>query len=95
MKHDLKTDPEYFKQIWEDRKEWELRLDDRAFREDDLLRLKETRFSGADHIRGDPVEYTGREIEAVVVGILRGPVYGLEAGWVIMSISVYFKRWDN
>ena len=36
---------------------------------------------------GKPLEYTGHVIDVEVLHILRGPIYGLAEGWVIMSIA--------
>jgi hypothetical protein len=37
-------------------------------------------------------DYSGREIHAAVTHIMRGPVYGLMAGWVAMSINVFYRH---
>jgi hypothetical protein len=34
-----------------------------------------------------PLIYTGDEVTVTVTHILRGPVYGLASGWVIMSVA--------
>ena len=83
--HELKTDPEVFEATWQNNKRCEIRYDDRGFQVGDLLRLMETRYSGQSMREGAPLEYTRREMTVRVLHILRGPRYGLEDGWVVMS----------
>lgn len=85
MRHELKTDPEVFQALWDGRKTFEIRYDDRAFMEDDDLILRETFYTGEEMRQGKPLTYTGRDYEFHVLYILRGPIYGLQKGWVIMS----------
>lgn len=85
---DLKTDPEVFAEVLADRKKFEIRWDDRSYRHGDTLVLRETKHTGAQMKAGAPLEYTGRECIRAVVGVMHGPLYGLAAGWVIMSIAV-------
>ena len=42
--HELKTLPEYFEQVWNGNKRFELRKNDRDFQENDILILKEYNF---------------------------------------------------
>lgn len=86
--HLLKTDPEVFQSSWDELKAFELRKNDRDFRPGDRLRLLETLHSGEDMAKGKPLVYTARSIEAVVDYILHGPKYGLQEGWVIMSVAI-------
>lgn len=76
--HFLKCWPEFFQQVWDGNKPWELRKDDRGYEEGDALILSEW----------DPKTeaYTGRAIVALVAYILRGPAFGLQEGYCIMSI---------
>jgi len=65
--HELKTWPKFFQAIWDGRKTFEVRVDDRGFREGDVLDLREwdpewNPGKGPD----DPEKYTGREIKAEV-----------------------------
>lgn len=85
--HELKTDAHVFSEVTAGRKLFEIRKNDRDFRCGDLLRLRSTRCTGAEMAAGQPLIYTGEEITVRVIGILRGPVYGLAEGWVIMSIA--------
>jgi len=85
MNYELKTDPEVFKASIEGRKTYELRKDDRGFKVGDTLTLRETTATGAEIAAGVPLKYTGRTTGCVVTHILYGPIYGLAAGWAILS----------
>lgn len=97
MNHELKTDPEVFQAMIDGGKTYEIRKDDRGFKVGDTLTLRETRYTGKemasyehpDHpgrtVEGRPLAYTGRTTGRVVTHILRGPIYGLKDGWVILS----------
>jgi ASC-1-like (ASCH) protein len=87
--HHLKTDPEQFDAVKFRQKKFEIRFDDRHFQVGDKLVLKKTKYSAKEmqelHL---PLVYTGDEIRCEVTHMLHGPIYGLEAGWVIMSIQL-------
>lgn len=86
MIHELKTDPEVFTASSLGKKTFEVREDDRGFEEGDVLFLRETRHTGEEMRGGEmPLIYTGRHEMMEVTHILRGPIYGLMEGWVIMS----------
>jgi hypothetical protein len=87
MLHELKTDPEPFQAVRRREKTFEIRLNDRDFRVGDTLLLKETRYTGEAMRKGMPLHYTGECEERTVLHILCGPIYGLEAGWIIMSVA--------
>jgi hypothetical protein len=74
MKHELKIWPEYFEPVWEYKKTFEIRVNDRNFQVGDLLYLREW----------DPEleEYTGREM-------MRRNTYQivLHGGTVVMSLG--------
>lgn len=57
--HDLKCWPEFFEQVQDGRKPFEIRYNDRDYAVGDLLRIHEYR-PGKGHDEG---EYTGREVE--------------------------------
>lgn len=84
MSHELKTWPAYFAAVWEGRKTFEVRRNDRGFEVGDILTLRE-------YLPGDG-SYTGRVIEAMVAYILCDDAQGLEDGYVAMSISVFMRR---
>lgn len=83
--HDLKTDPEAFDAVLRGLKTHELRLDDRRYTVGDVLRLHETRHTGAQMAAGAPLEFTGRQCRRVVSHILAG--YGLAPGWCVLSFD--------
>lgn len=87
MVHVLKTDHGVFHASAAGVKGWEIRKNDRNFKVGDELWLKETVYTGAEMAAGAPEEYTGRVIAVKVTYMLEGPVYGLEDGWCIMSVS--------
>ena len=87
--HELKTDPKVFDDVVSGKKTFEIRKNDRNFCIGDVLKLRKTKRSGAAMAMGAPLEYLDAPFYALVTNIMYGPVYGLEAGWVIMSIKPY------
>lgn len=85
--HELKTDPEVFEDIVEGIKKCEIRLNDRNYREGDLLSLRETQYSYAEMQAGASLIYTGRVYTALVTHVQSG--YGLKEGHVALSIEEY------
>lgn len=83
--HELKTDPEVFAAFRAGEKMYEIRFNDRGYQVGDRLVLKETKFTGEEMRHGEPLIYTGRKDWMDVGYILRGPIYGLKKGWVILS----------
>lgn len=84
--HELKTWPPYFQDVLEGRKTFELRKDDRGFREGDVLWLREW-------VPGRP-GFTGRSIRKVVTYViaaddelLPSEITGLMAGFVILGLA--------
>lgn len=93
MRHELKTDPEVFKAIFSENKPYTIRFDDRGYSVLDELVLKETKYTGEEMKNGKPlIIFTGIEIIAWVTHVLRGPIYGLKRGWVILSLRIIEKR---
>jgi len=86
--HKLKTDPTVFQAVACGRKNFEIRKDDRGFKEGDTLILQETKFTGEEMAKGRPLVFTGKTLHAEVRYILRGPCYGLVDGWVIMDVAL-------
>lgn len=77
--HDLKTWPGPFRDIKAGRKTFEYRRDDRDYQEGDSLRLREwTPDSG----------YSGDEVVVSVPHLIRGPDFGIAAGFVCMSVCL-------
>lgn len=82
MIHELKTWPKYFQMVELHLKTFELRKDDHGFELEDTLVLKE--------YLPDEEQYTGNEIRATVVCVLRHDDIpgGLVPGYVVMGIEV-------
>lgn len=85
--HELKTDPDVFAAVWEEKKTYEIRLNDRDFQEKDVVILRETKYTGQQMYFGKPLEYTGRVIHTHITHVLRGPIYGLHNKWCILSLA--------
>ena len=75
--HELKTVPEPFEWVWNGRKTFEIRQDDRDFRVGDMLTLKEW-----CEVNG----YSGRVVSVHVTYIARD-AWGLPPGLVVMGWS--------
>jgi hypothetical protein len=88
MYHELKTDSEVFEFSWRKVKSWEIRKNDRNFSIEDTIRLRETEFSGTQMAKGSPLLYTGREMLGRITYIFNGSEYGLQEGWVILSLNL-------
>lgn len=86
--HELRTDPEAFKQVWHSRKIFELRKNDRDFKAGDVLHLREYTPLRKE---GDP-HYSGKSILVLVVYVLEdAPEWGLMEGFVAMSIKLLVR----
>jgi len=77
--HILKTWSEYFEEVFLGRKTFEIRKNDRNFKVGDALFLREW-----DNSKDS---FTGREVLKKVTYILKGGSFGLEDGFVIISIE--------
>lgn len=80
MKHQLKILPEYYEQVIEGNKTFEIRKNDRNFRSGDMLHLREW--------DSQEKQYTTRFAECLVRFCFYGGRYGLQKGFVCMSIEV-------
>lgn len=83
--HVLKTDHIVFQDVLDGNKTFEIRFNDRGYQVGDLVILKETEFTGKQMKFGQPLVYTGREIQERISYVLSG--YGLHEGWVILGIQ--------
>lgn len=79
MTHELKTWKKYFVMVFCGSKTFEVRKNDRNFKLGDDLLLKEW--------DNEKNEYTGRFLHRKVDYILQGGQFGIEEGFVVMSIS--------
>lgn len=79
MLHDLKIAPEWFETVKSGVKTFEVRKDDRDFKPNDVLLLREF----------DGTKYTGRQLKADVRFVLRGEY--CREGYCIMSIVIQEK----
>lgn len=93
--HELKTDADVFEAVKRGEKKFEIRRDDRGFEVGDLLKLRKTVHTGAEMAAGSPLYYEGEPQFVWVSHILRGPIYGLMDGWVIMSIEPRLRNTPN
>lgn len=79
IEHELKTWPDFFQQVWEGAKRFEIRKDDRGYQANDTLLLREWSKAGG---------YSGRAVRCDVPYLLGGRWPGLADGYVVMSIIV-------
>jgi hypothetical protein len=80
--HTLKCWSEYFIEIFEGRKTFELRKDDRNYKVGDTLILEEGDIQHDDFVR------TGRTVKATITYIIKDAVvFGLQKGYCILSLS--------
>lgn len=82
--HNLKTWPSGFRAIWEDRKRYEIRQNDRDYKVGDILYLLE--------YDPDTCLYSGRSISAQVTYLTRGGDWDLPANMCVMSIHIIERR---
>lgn len=74
--HKLKIKTQYFVDVKNGRKTFELRKNDRDFKVGDTLLLEE--YNG---------DYTGRFIKVIITYLLKGGNYGLDKDYVILGIK--------
>jgi hypothetical protein len=80
--HDLKSWPDYFQPIWDGRKRFDMRRDDRPFKPGDTVRLRE--------YLPESQAYTGRVLVADIAYVQRphkGCPVLVSAGFVILSLA--------
>lgn len=87
MRHELKTDPAVFDAVEAGLMTVNIRKDDRGYRVGDVLCLRKTLYTGAEMAAGKLLHYVDGELDVMVSHILRGPIYGLQEGWVLLSIQ--------
>ena len=79
MIHVLKTWSEYFEEVFMGHKTFEIRKNDRDFTVGDILILKEWNIYTKS--------YTGRSLARNVTYLFNGGSFGVEEGFVVMSIQ--------
>lgn len=79
MDHDLKIWPEYFEAVRRNEKTCEIRKNDRNFAVGDFLYLREW--------CPKVCAYTGRTLMRPVRHIMNGGQFGIESGYVLISIG--------
>ena len=80
--HELKILPEYYIEVLNGKKRFEIRKDDRNFQVGDIIRLCECDING----------FTGRDSVYDITYKLDGGKYGLEKGYCILSIKPYKSK---
>lgn len=85
--HDVRSWPEFFEPVRREQKTFELRKNDRGYREGDILLLREW----------EPKEnhYTGRELRRQITYVMNGlgtvgviePLKGLSHGYCILGLA--------
>lgn len=76
--HELKIYPQYFEEVLNGNKTFEVRKNDRGFQVGDIVILKEF----------DNIRYSGREVKAEITYILNDSFYGVATGFVVLAIKV-------
>ena len=95
MRHELKADSTGFWAVWDGLRPYQIRKDDRGYAEGDELYIRETKYTGEEMTQGKPLEFTRAFILAKVKHILRGPVYGIQEGWAVLTIHIEEMGWEN
>lgn len=81
--HEIKCKPEYYQAIVNCAKRFEIRYNDRDYKVNDYLLIREHMLTG----------YTGRQCLCRIVYILDSPMY-LQSGYVCLSIML-LDMYDN
>lgn len=79
MIHELKAWPEFYQEIFLGHKNFEVRKSDRDFKVGDTLTLREWNPQSQD--------YTGNMLSRSISYILKGGQFGVQEGYVVMSIQ--------
>lgn len=80
--HELKTRPEYFQAVWDGRKTFEVRKNDRDFKVGDAVKLVE--YSESEG-------YTGSALVKTITYILDDPEF-VKEGYVVLGLGDYVPR---
>ena len=83
--HDVKCWPEWFNPLWEGRKPFEVRFNDRDYQKDDILNIREF----------DPGigEYSGRMVKTDITYVLTDPEhpFKLPDGYCVLGLRVIYN----
>jgi hypothetical protein len=84
--HEVRCWPMFFGDVWRGAKTAEVRENDRGYEPGDCLIQHEY----------DAIEdrYSGRSVHQQITHVIRGPVFGLSAGWAVLS-TVILRRSDG
>lgn len=90
--HELKILPQYFKEVEENKKTFELRKDDRDYKVGDVLLLKEWNPNETyTTVDDEETHYSGKKVVRIITNILRDidPAIGISSldGYAILSIK--------
>jgi Domain of unknown function (DUF3850) len=86
MIHKLKIEPIYFDAIRRGDKTFEVRYNDRNFKNNDELLLEE--YIPENYYQDDkPAELTGRIIHRQICYVLSGGKFGIEKGFVVLGLQ--------
>lgn len=78
--HDVKCWVMYFGDVWSGAKIAEIRDNDRGYEPGDTLSQHE--YNPQDR------KYLARVVHQVITHVIRGPVFGLSEGWVVLSTVI-------
>ena len=79
MTHELKIPPIYFQAVWDGKKTFEVRKNDRGYKLNDIIVLKEW----------DVTKYTGPAVCKRVVYMLTDTIDGIEKGYCVLGLKDY------
>jgi len=77
--HEVKTWREVFQDVWEHRKTFEVRRDDRGYKVGDLLVQREYDKDGRT--------WTGRQVRGRITYKLAGGQFGIEPGFCVLALD--------
>lgn len=77
MTHEVKILPAYFQAVWDRKKTFEVRKNDRDYQPDDILILKEW----------DGKKFTGSVVTKKICYMLTDIIDGIEAGYCVIGLE--------
>lgn len=80
MTHELKCWPVFYRELVAGTKTFELRRNDRNYQQGDMLVIDEWNDATQEYMNSLTLRFE-------VTHAMYGPIFGLEAGWVILSIK--------